>query len=178
MKVLLNQNVAKLGEIGEVVDVRPGFARNYLLPQGLATAPTEANIRKVEQRKQEYLEELARRREELETRARVLEGKQLTITARANEEGQLYGSVGGAQIASALAGEGIFIEPEHVDLDEPIRQLDKYDVTIRFPQEITATIHVWVLPVGGSEAAAQPQEPQARQSADTEESDENAAEQS
>ena len=155
MKVLLNQNVSKLGEIGEVVDVKPGFARNYLLPQGLATAPTESNIRRVEQRKQRYLEELARQREEIEARARVLEGKQLTIAARANEEGHLYGSVGTAQIASALASDGIFIQPENVDLEAPIRQLDKYDLTIRFAQDITATIHVWVVPIreGGDEAA-------------------------
>lgn len=157
MKVLLNQNVSKLGEIGEVVDVKPGFARNYLLPQGLATAPTEANIRKVEERKQKYLEELARQREQLEARAAVLEGKQLTINARANEEGHLYGSVGGAQIAAVLAEEGIFIEPENVALDEPIRQLDKYDVTIRFAQDITATIHVWVVPTGAAEGEPQPE---------------------
>ncbi|MGC9454913.1 MAG: 50S ribosomal protein L9 [Phycisphaerae bacterium] len=182
MKVLLNQNVSKLGEIGEVVDVKPGFARNYLLPQGLATAPTEANIRKVEQRKQEYLAELARRREEIEARARVLEGKQLTISARANEEGHLYGSVGGAQIAAVLAEEGIFIEPENVDLPEPIRQLDKYDVTIRFPQEITATVHVWVVPIGGpqpeegQEAAEESSEDQ--QAPAPEESEESDSEES
>jgi large subunit ribosomal protein L9 len=160
MKVLLNQNVSKLGEIGEVVDVKPGYARNYLLPQGLATAPTEANIRKVEEQKQRYLEELARQREEIEARARVLEGKQLTIAARANEEGHLYGSVGAAQIAAALAEDGIFIQPENVVLGEPIRQLDKYDVTIRFAQEVTATIHVWVVPIREVEGqAAPPEEP-------------------
>ncbi len=173
MKVLLNQNVAKLGEIGEVVDVKPGYARNYLLPQGLAVAPTEGNIRRVEEQKQRYLEELARQREEIEARARVLEGKQLTINARANEEGHLYGSVGAAQIAAALAEEGIFIQPENVDLDAPLRQLDKYDVLIRFAQEVTATIHVWIVPirseageapVEGDQAASPPAEQDSEQS--------------
>jgi large subunit ribosomal protein L9 len=168
MKVLLNQNVSKLGEIGDVVDVKPGYARNYLLPQGLATAPTDANIRKVEEQKQRYLEELARQREEIEARARVLEGKQVTIAARANEEGHLYGSVGAAQIAAVLAEDGIFIQPENVAMDAPIRQLDKYDVPIRFAQDVTATIHVWVLPIRegqgeGEEQTAPAEEPVAGQ---------------
>lgn len=145
MKVLLKQTVSKLGQIGDVVEVKPGYARNYLLPCGLATEPTQANLRAIEEAKQKYLQELARQRKEIEARAAVLNGKEVTIAARANEEGHLYGSVGPAQVAAALAEEGAFIEPENVVLDEPIRQLDKYDVALRLADDVHATVHVWVV---------------------------------
>jgi len=147
MKVLLRKNVAKLGKIGEVVDVTPGYARNYLLPRHLAVQPTRANTKAVEAEKQRYLDELARQRGDLEARAAAIGGKEVTIAARANEEGQLYGSVGPAQIAAALAAEGIFLEAENIALDSPIRRLDKYDVPVVFGEDIKATIHVWVVPV-------------------------------
>jgi len=146
MKVLLRRNVKHLGQIGEVVDVKPGYARNYLVPCGLAIEPTEANLRAIEEEKQRYLEELAKQRKEIEARAQVLNGKEITIAARANEEGHLYGSVGPAQIAAALAEENLFVEPSEVMLVEPIRQLDKYDVPLSFDQDVSATIHVWVVP--------------------------------
>ena len=146
MKVLLKQTISKLGKIGDVVDVKPGYARNYLLPQDLATQPTEANVRAIESAKQAYLEELAKQRSEIEAQAAVVNGKEVTIAARANEEGHLYGSIGPAQIAAALANEGVFIDSEHIVLDAPIRQLDKYELQIRFAEGISAGISVWVVP--------------------------------
>ena len=146
MKVLLRTNIEKLCHIGDVVDVKTGYARNYLLPQGLATRPTEANIKSVEVEKQQRLEELAKIRGEIEARAALVRGKEVTISARANEEGHLYGSVGPAQIVAALAAERVFVEPENVVLEEPIRRLDKYDVELTFAEDVTATIHVWVVP--------------------------------
>lgn len=163
MNVLLRRNVRKLGQIGEVVDVKPGYARNYLIPQGLAIQPTEANIRKVEKDKARYLEELAKQRAELEARAQVLRDREITIPARANEEGHLYGSVGPAQIAAALAEDNVFIEPELIELPQAIRQLDKYDVDVVFDEEVRATIHVWIVPIReeGEEAPAAAAEPAA-----------------
>jgi len=149
MKVLLRKNVTHLGRIGDLVDVRPGYARNYLLPQGLAFRPSAANVRQVELEKRRYLEELARQRAEIEARAALVDGKEITLAARANPEGHLYGSVGPAQIVAVLAEEGLFIEPDNVALDEPIRQLDKHEVPLRFAEDVTATIHVWVVPVHG-----------------------------
>lgn len=154
MKVLLKRNVEKLGQIGDVVDVRAGYARNYLLPQGVAAEPTQANLRAIEAERKQYLEELARQRQQIEARAAVVNGKEVTIAARANEEGHLYGSVGPAQIVAALAQEGAFVDPENLVLPEPIRQLDKYDVTLRFAEEVTATIHVWIVPSRDDEADA------------------------
>ncbi len=147
MKVLLRRNVLNLGKIGEVVEVKPGFARNFLLPQRLAVAPSEANLKAVEAEKEEYLKELARLKSELEAKAAVVQGKEVTISARANEEGHLYGSVGPAQIVAALAAENIFIEAEHIVMAEPIRTLDKYDIKIRFSEDVIATIHVWIVPI-------------------------------
>lgn len=147
MKVLLRKNVAKLGHIGEVVTVKPGYARNYLLPEGLAMMPTESNLRRIEAEKQKYLEELARQKADLEAKASAVNGKEVTIAARANEEGHLYGSVGPAQIVAALAEQGILVEPEYVVLPQAIRQLDKYDVQLDFGHEVTATIHLWVVPI-------------------------------
>jgi large subunit ribosomal protein L9 len=147
MKLLLRKNVGKLGRIGDIVNVTDGYARNYLVPTGLAIQPTEANIRAVEAQKAAYLAELARQKAELQAAADAIQGKEITISARANEEGHLYGSVGPAQICEALAMERIFLEPENIALEEPIRQLDKYDVVVRFGEDVTATIHVWVVPV-------------------------------
>ncbi|HAU37201.1 MAG TPA: 50S ribosomal protein L9 [Phycisphaerales bacterium] len=170
MKVLLRKNVSKLGKIGEVVNVKPGYARNYLLPQGLATEPTEANVKRVEAEKAAYLEQLAKERAQLQAKAQLVDGKEITISARANEEGHLYGSVGPAQIAAVLAEAGAFVEPETVQLREPIRQLDKYDVTLDFGEEVTATIHVWIVPIRepGEEAPAEEaQEPETSADEDT-----------
>jgi large subunit ribosomal protein L9 len=146
MKLLLRQSVDKLGYVGDVVDVKTGYARNYLLPQGLAMEPTEANMKSIEEAKQAYLEQMAKERKELEARAELLNGKEITITAMANEEGHLYGSVGPAQIVAALDSEGFHIEDKNVVLDEQIGTLDKYEVTIRFSEDVSAGISVWVVP--------------------------------
>ena len=163
MKVLLQGNVANLGKIGDMVEVKPGYARNYLLPHGLAVEPTKLNLQAIEAAKQKYLEELAKQRTELQAKADVVDGREITMSARANEEGHLYGSIGPAQIVAVLASENVFIEPEHVLLDEPIRRLDRYEVALRFGEDITAKIHVWVVPVGESEqdteAGLHPAEP-------------------
>lgn len=157
MKVLLRRNVSKLGKIGDIVDVKSGYARNYLLPEGLATEPTEGNLKAVETEKQAYLEQVAKEKTELELKAAAVRGKEVTISARANEEGRLYGSIGTAQIAAALGENGVLVEPRMIHMDHPIRQLDKYDVEILFGEDVTATIHVWVVPLHdvGEELAAE-----------------------
>jgi large subunit ribosomal protein L9 len=147
MKVLLRRNVSHVGKIGEVVEVKSGYARNYLFPHALAVAPTQTNVKAVEAEKQKYLEELARQRAQLQVQADLLKDKEITISARANEEGHLYGSVGPAQIAAALGEEGILIDPQRIAMEEPIRKLDRHDVLLRFGEDITTTIHVWVVPI-------------------------------
>ena len=151
MKLLLRRNVQKLGHIGEVVEVRAGYGRNYLIPQGLAVAPTEANLKAIEAQKQAYLVELAHEKAALEAQAKLLDGKEFAIAARANPEGQLYGSIGPAQVALAVAKEGLPIDARNIVLDEPIRKLDKCEVTVRFAEDVEATISVWVVPLRESE---------------------------
>ena len=153
IKVLLRRNIRKLGQIGEVVEVKDGYARNYLIPQGLAMAPTEGNLKAIEAERQAYLAELAKQRAVLEQRAGLLDGKEFTINARANEEGHLYGSVGPAQIAAVVNAEGIIVEAENIVLDEPIRRLDKYEVAVEFDEGVRATVAIWVVPPRESESA-------------------------
>ena len=159
MKLLLRQSVDKLGYVGDVVDVKMGYARNYLLPQGLAMEPTEANMKSIEAAKQAYLEQMAKERKELEARAELLNGKEITITAMANEEGHLYGSVGPAQIVAALDSEGFHVEEKNVILNEQISSLDKYEVTIRFSEDIRAVVGVWVVPPNDSDNPDESEEP-------------------
>ena len=147
MKVLLRRNVSSLGKIGEVVEVKAGYARNYLLPQRLGVSPTKANTKAVEAEKQKYLEEVAKERAVLELKASAIHDKAITITARANEEGVLYGSIGPAQIVAALAETGVFVEPSHIVLDAAIKRVDKYDVLVRLAEDITATVHLLVTPL-------------------------------
>ena len=146
MKLLLNQDVPKLGHIGDVVDVKEGYGRNYLLPHGLAVEPSPANLKALEAAKAKRMAELAEERAEMEAQAEAIRGREVTVAARANPEGHLYGSVGPAQISAALAAENVFVSAEHIVLDDAIRQLDKYDITVRYSPEVTATIHVWVVP--------------------------------
>jgi len=156
MKVLLQKNVSRLGIVGDLVDVKPGYARNYLLPHGLAVEPTQANVRAVEVAKQAYLEELAKIRSELQAKATVADGKEIVISARANEEGHLYGSIGPAQIVAALAGKNVFIEPEQVGTEATIRELGTYEIPLSFGQDITAKISLSVTPIAGQEDAPEP----------------------
>jgi large subunit ribosomal protein L9 len=161
MKVLLRKNIRDLGIIGDMVEVKSGYARNYLLPQGLAAHPTAANLKAIEADKQQYLAELARQRADLEAKAAAASGKQAAILARANEEGHLYGSVGPAQIAAAFAEKGLFLEVETVILDGPIRQVGEYDVTLEFAHDIKASVHVSIQPLveaGEPAASEQPAE--------------------
>jgi len=145
MKVLLRKRIRKLGTIGDVVEVKPGYARNYLLPYGIAMIPSEINLKRIEKEKEAYLAQLAREKEELRDKAELISGKEVTITARANETGHLYGSIGPAQIAYAMNEIGISISPNEIKLSEPIQQLDRYDVTVELEEDITATIHVWIV---------------------------------
>lgn len=145
MKLLLTQTISDLGIVGDVVNVKPGYARNYLLPRGLATEPTTGNVKRLaEARRQADLERI-RHREMLEQYAGKLAGVEITVRAKANEDGLLYGSVGPKEIAVALAAEGHAVSPEHVVLPHPIRHLDKVPVEIKLGEGITASINVWVV---------------------------------
>ena len=148
MKVLLLKDVPKLGYLGDVVDVKPGYARNYLLPYHIATWPTEENIQAIAEEKKRAAEERARRLAEFKRIAEQVNEQSVTIEANANEDGTLYGSVGAREIAEALQAAGHPVLPEHVRLEHPIRELDNRTVELEFAEGVTATVKVWVVRAG------------------------------
>ncbi len=144
MKVILLQNIAKLGNKDDIKDVSDGYARNFLLPRSLAAPLTPAALREAEARK---AAQTARIQKETET-AKVLAEKigkvKLTIKAKANEEKELFGSVDASQIAEALKGKGIEIAKNQIILEEPIKKLGDYKVKIDLGREITVEVNLKV----------------------------------
>lgn len=145
MKLLLRRDISKVGLAGDVVDVKDGYARNYLIPQHLAVEPTKANMRKIEEDKRLAEEERRRHRSALEQRAARLRDVEVTISSACNPEGHLYGSVGPREIAAALRDEGHDVEPKQVHLHAPIRQLDTVTVPVIFGDDISVDVKVWVV---------------------------------
>ncbi len=150
VRVLLLEDVRKLGHLGDVVDVAPGYARNYLLPQRLATEPTEANLKAIEERRRAAAAERARRLKEYTELAERLRGLELTIQAAANPEGTLYGSVTAKDIAAALQARGFPVVAENVILPAPIRTLDVRMITLEFADDLKVEIKLWVEREGGA----------------------------
>jgi large subunit ribosomal protein L9 len=145
MKLLLLEDVRKLGYVGDVVEVKNGYGRNYLLPYRLATFPTEENIRAIAARKEQAAMERARRHREFEALIEKLKDVSVTIEAAANPEGNLYGSVGKREIAAALQKEGFPVDVDHVALPQPIRTLDNRMVALEFTDELKTEVKVWVV---------------------------------
>jgi len=146
MKVLLRQDVPPLGTIGDVVEVKVGYARNYLLPRHLAVEPNPGNLKRVAEEKVERDLVAKQRVEQLKAIAAKMNGTSVTIKAKANELGHLFGSVTEQDIAVALATEGYKVEAAQVALAAPIRTLDKFRVPIRLAEGVQAEIDVWVVP--------------------------------
>jgi large subunit ribosomal protein L9 len=153
LSVLLTQAVPHLGQPGELVKVRPGFARNYLIPQGMATFATQHNLLIVEKHRQRLKEIEQARRADLLSLAAQIAQRSLTIEANANEEGHLYGSVNADQIAASLRTEGFPIETENVRIEGPLKDLGLYTIKLHLAQEITTEVKLWVVPTHSDEAA-------------------------
>ncbi len=145
MEVILLESVPALGEPGATVRVKPGYARNFLFPRKLALPATESN-RRVFQERQRLAEKRDRQaREAAEAVAKRLESASVTIAVQVGEEDRLYGSVGAADIARALADQGFEIDRRQIQLEEPIRQLGVYTVEAKLHREVTVPIRVWVV---------------------------------
>lgn len=151
--VLLTQPVPHVGQPGELVNVRPGFARNYLLPQGLATFATPHNLLIVEKHRQRLKKQEEARRADLQSLGAQIAQRSLTIEANANEEGHLYGSVNADQIAAALKSEGFPIETESVRIEGPLKDLGLYTIKVHLAQDIDTEVKLWVVPTHSDEAA-------------------------
>lgn len=150
MRLLLLQDVRKLGHLGDIVEVSAGYGRNFLLPERLATEPTEENIKGIEDRRRAATAERAMRLRQYAELVGQLKDVSVTIEAAANPEGTLYGSVAAKDIAAALQGQGYPIRPAQVMLEAPIRTLDTQMVKLEFTEDITTEVKVWVVREGGA----------------------------
>jgi large subunit ribosomal protein L9 len=144
MDILLIRDVDKLGKRGDKVTVKPGFARNYLLPSGVAVLPTVANVRRIEQSRKTWLAEEKKMVEAAQKWVDVLKPVKLTIVEKSSDEGRLYGSVNDKVIAAALAEQGIQLDSKVVRLDAPIREIGNYDVRIHLHADVEVFLPVRV----------------------------------
>jgi large subunit ribosomal protein L9 len=142
MKVILADDVRGLGHRGETVSVKPGYARNYLFPQGVAYEATDANLRRLSEEKKKYDQKMLSEKAVAEEVARKVEGLTIVVAKKAGEEDQLYGSVTSSDIADALSGRGIEVDRRRVELAEPIRRLGSHTVHVRLHRDVVATLTV------------------------------------
>lgn len=146
MKLILKESVDRLGEPGDVVNVKPGYARNYLLPRGLAYEASSANFRRLEEERRRAEERARKDYLEARRRASRLEGMHLVFRARAGESDKLFGSVTPADIADRAVQTGLdfALDKRHVDLDEPLKTLGVFEVPVRLHAEVevNVTVHI------------------------------------
>jgi large subunit ribosomal protein L9 len=146
VEVLLAENVEHLGDQGDIVRVKPGYARNFLLPHGLATVATEHNKRMVELHRQKQVELERDRIKNLRKLREDVQKYSVTIEANANEEGHLYGSVVDADISKALKNAGYSVESNQISLEGPLKELGMYTVKFQLHEEVKGDVKVWVVP--------------------------------
>ncbi len=148
MKVLLHADVPKLGYFGDIVEVKVGYARNYLIPQGIAVMPTKANIKAIEEERARKVEVRRLQREALVKAADRVAGAEVTIEANANEQGHLYGSITESMIAEALQRAGYEVKSSQVKMAEHFTMLGSFTVPLRFAEDLTTEVKVWVVREG------------------------------
>jgi len=165
MKVLLCEDIRKLGWLGDVVNVAEGYARNYLLPQGLAKVATEGNIRAIAQEKAQRAEQRLKERKVLETAAEAVDGAEAVLAAKANEHGVLFGSITEKMIGANLREQGFQVADDVVRLPEHIKQVGAHEVTLKFADDVKATVNVVVV---AEQAEGEEQEEQAEGKKDDE----------
>jgi large subunit ribosomal protein L9 len=153
---MLIQSVEHLGRQGDVVEVKAGYARNYLLPEGLATLSSDHHRRMVEKHRAKLQAIEESRLAGLRSLADAISKQSITIEANANDEGHLYGSVGATEITAALKQSEFHITPDQVRLEGPLKELGLYTVKIHLHREIDADLKVWVVPAALSEDEAKP----------------------
>jgi large subunit ribosomal protein L9 len=153
VELLLIQSVDKLGKQGDVVEVKSGFANNYLLPQGMATIATGHHKRMVEKHREKLQQLEIDRVQSLKEQAATISKLSVTIEANANDEGHLYGSVGAIEIVGGLKQNEIHVLPEQIKLEGVLKELGLYTVKVRLHKEVEAELKVWVVPLAAEEQA-------------------------
>ena len=146
MEIILLETIDRLGGLGDLVKVRAGFARNYLLPQGKAKLATAENIAEIEARRAELEKQQAEVLAAAKTRAEQLEGLEVSITAKSGGEGKLFGSITNANITDTINEKGIAVEKSEIRMPEgPIRAAGEYDIDVHLHAEVNATIKLIVI---------------------------------
>ena len=147
MQVILLEKIVNLGNLGDLVTVKPGYARNYLVPQGLATVATETNIKAFEGRRKELEKASSDKLQAAQARASELSGKSVEIASLAGDEGKLFGSVGLIEISEAFTASGFELSKSEIQLPEgPIKAVGDYEVTCSVHSEVSFTVNVTVVP--------------------------------
>jgi large subunit ribosomal protein L9 len=165
MKVILTEEIRGLGTRGDVVNVKDGYARNYLFPKNLAREATAGNLKSIEQERKKWALLAQKEKEAAEKAASSVQGIKITVKKRVGENGQLFGSVTANEIADALEAKGIEVDKRRIELAHGIKTLGTHDVDVRLHREVTAHIKVEVVPIGVEKfeepvAAEQPQQEQ------------------
>lgn len=145
MKVILRQNYEKLGAIGEVIDVKDGFARNYLIPRNIAYRATAGNLKALEEEKKILSRREEKEAKEAERIAAQLGSVSLTITMKVGEDDKLFGAVTSQMIADSLTEKGFTIDKRIIELEEPIKTLGIFEVPVKLHSKVTAKVKVWVV---------------------------------
>jgi len=145
MKVILTESVDRLGDAGQVVDVKDGYARNYLLPRKLALAASRGNMAVYEEVSRQREAQQSRARREAEAQSKALEKASCTVSVAVGEEDRIFGAVTTQQIADLLKEQGFDVDRRNIHIEEPIRALGVYDIPIRLHAEVEATVKVWVV---------------------------------
>ena len=154
MEVILKEDIANLGKIGEIVRVRDGYARNYLLPRGLVLVANKKNMTTFEHQKKLVADQKQKIMKHAQAVGDQLAGVSLTIAMRAGEEGRLFGSVTNIQIEKALKAKGLNVERRKIHLSEPIKNLGEYEVPIRLAADVTVPLKLSVVAEESGKAAS------------------------
>ena len=145
MQVILRDDMDNLGKSGEVVNVKPGYARNYLLPRGLAIKATAGDLKRVEHEKRVIAARAAKMAKEAKAEADKISQVSVSIARAVGEEDKLYGSVNSRDIAEALASQGVKVDSKKIHLEEPIKTLGMTEVQVKLGRGVNATVKVWVV---------------------------------
>lgn len=145
MQVILREEVPNLGKAGELVHIKDGYGRNYLIPRGLALLATPRNVRRIDHDRRVIEQQDAKRRRDAQSFKEKLEALSLTIARNTGEEDKLFGSVTNRDIADALKQENIEVDRKTIHLEQPIKALGVYTVEVKLTAEVTANLKVWVV---------------------------------
>lgn len=146
MQIILLEKIVNLGNLGDLVNVKPGYARNYLVPQGLATVASEANKASFEERRVELEKASADKLQAAQARSKELAGQSVEIASRTSDEGRLFGSVGLVEIAEAFSAKGLEMSRSEIQLPEgPIKSIGDYEVAVSVHSEVSFTVNVKVV---------------------------------